>query len=296
MIVRKERCTMSILVFGYPILPAIIFCLALFIVVLLTTFRVKTRFKIRIAITSTLAGSVGFTLTFALPLYPPLHDTYLPVTFCFAGMAFFGIVACLMQNINPLAVGTPLFHRTPKPTKRANHLVDNTEENVFEQKIGDAYRLVDLLLFKLGKPHTYFKRIHALNEKEEVEFPFALINPYGVFLIYPYNWSGKIVFEDTFATKTLQAKDDMPDMISGIMFRQQLIQKIIATTNIKKVPLRSIVCTTNPSAIIAGSPKNYDVMDLGELAQHFRKMGQNTETLTPKELNILKEAFLLNNR
>lgn len=276
---------MSITFFDFQVLPAIIFILSLFMIVFLCTIRIKTGKKKRFFVVSTLTGFIGFCLFFALPFYKPFYEAYflVPVGFCL--LALWGIMGCLSLNINPLDVNTPLFYKE-KLTKKNN---ESNEESPFEQEIKDANKLIDLLLFKLGSSYSYFKNIPLENENELVEFPFIVIGPNGVFPLYPCNWSGEISFSNTNATKNLSTPSDERDYSSSINFREQVIKMNLSSALLNNVPVKSIICVTNPSASITGNPTAYDVVDLGDLSRHLKTI--SSESLSPELISKIKRTL-----
>lgn len=292
---------MHITLWNFSLLPALIYAPSLFLIVFLATIKLKTKKKQRFYIVSVLTGFIGFAMTFVLPFYEPLRFTYTLVPITFYGLSFIGIVGCLLTNTNPLDAQTPLF--APKPPKK-NSIKNNAEvelehdeskEKPFIQSMTEATKLMDLLLFKLGQPHHYFKHVNMpINEETMVDIPFVLTSPNGIFLIYPCNWSGEIIFSDHQAKKSLSTPTDGEDHTTTALFRETFFKKLLDTMGLQKIPVKTIICATNPSAIVSGSPTKYIATELGELASILKKPLPNGQVISTANLFDIQNAIEIN--
>lgn len=290
---------MNMTLSNYSVFPTLIYVPSLFFIVFLATIKLKTTTKQRFFIVSTFAGFIGFVMTFALPFYEPLRFAYTLVPITFFSLSSLGIIGCLLLNTNPFDVQTPLFAPSVPKKKQVKAYTEpeyeDDEEKPFIQHMKEAHKLLDLLLFKLGQPHHYFKQVHMpINDESMLEFPFIVTNPNGVFLIYPCNWSGEIIFTDNQTSKTLSTPTDIEDFSRTAAFRETFFKKLLDTMGLQKIPVKSIICATNPAAVVKGSPTKYIATELGELASILKKPVANGQTISAANLFDIQNAIEIN--
>ena len=286
---------MQLSISDYELLPALIFVPSLFFLVLLTTLKLKTNRTRRLFIASTLSGFLGFAMSFILPFYEPLRFSYTLVPIAFFLLACTGIAGCLVLNVNPFDVKTPLF--APKPKKQPSELRESIieeEDKPFAQTVAEANKLIELLLFKIGQPYQHFKQVHMPNGEMNIDFPFIVTSPNSLFLIYPCNWSGDIVFSNQDAKKKWSSPQDTEDFSSTIAYREAFFKKLLDTVGLTNTPVKSIICATNPSAVVKGEPSKYLATDLGDLASILKKQPANGEFISTAKLFDIQNAIELN--
>lgn len=284
---------MNLTLWDYALLPALVFVPSVFFLVFLSTLRLKTNMKKRLFISQTIAGFLGFAGTFGLPFYEPLRFAYTLVPVAFFIVFFFGFLGCLLTNVNPFDVKTPLF--APKPQKKKQDVITLLveEDKPFPQTLFEANKLVDLLLIKLGQPYQYFKQTQFANGEDTLEFPFIVTSPNGLFLIYPCNWSGEIEFTDSGAKKMYNLEHDSEDNSVTSVFREMFFKRLLDTIGLSKTPVKTIICATNPSAIVKGQPSKYVATDLAELMSELKKAPANG-TISAANLFDIQNAIEIN--
>lgn len=283
---------MNLTLWNYGLLPVLVYVPSLFVLVFLVSFKVKVSKQQRFFVASTFTGFIGFSITFALPFYQPLRFSYTLVPIAFFLLGLIGFLGCLLTNVNPFDVKTPLF--APKPKKKRIIIEEiEEEEKPFVQTVREANKLIDLLLFKLGQPY-YSGMKMATNGGEPMEFPFIVTSPNGLFLIYPCNWSGEILFADNGAKKILSTPSDGEDVSSSIVFREAFFKHLLDTIGLIDTPVKSIICATNPSAVVRGEPTKYIATELGDLTSLLRKTRSDGKLISATNLYDIQNAIELN--
>jgi hypothetical protein len=233
-----------------------------------------------------LSGFIGFFVWLPAVFYQPYTEIYLPVALSSGFICLFGIIGCLIVGVNPLY---PSYIRETKQEVVQMNAKEKTVPGI-PQDVNESIELLTKKLQMVESPFYFYKNVNVERYGQKENFNFIAINLTGIYHIYYCNWGGEIKFKNSGALKLFKHENDTPDYTISNTYRGQLLRKMADGLALNFIPVKGIICLTNPSAINTGEVTEYDVVHIKHLENYF-KVKANGKKMTVKQLFDLKNII-----